>query len=143
MYHLSAIKVLENRLGVAVTAASLQTYTLLPWHVLFCPIFWFYFCFQDAAIRKDKFTGYRLMTSVSIPVFDKKNHTVRLLKYFTMLRSKKNLSPLRRTGSSLVLNKKKVYSYLVRRLFKNLIKITSRVSCGMVFSAILCKKLIA
>merc|ERR1719362_2411204 len=34
--------------------------------------------FEDAAIRKDKFTGYRLMTSVSIPVFDKKNHTVRI-----------------------------------------------------------------
>merc|ERR1719507_1943398 len=33
---------------------------------------------NDAAIRKDKFTGYRLMTSVSIPVFDKKNHTVRI-----------------------------------------------------------------
>jgi len=30
---------------------------------------------DDAALRKDKFTGYRLMTSVSIPVFDKKNHT--------------------------------------------------------------------
>merc|ERR1719278_2177834 len=32
---------------------------------------------EDAASRKDKFTGYRLMTSVSIPVFDKKNHTTR------------------------------------------------------------------
>merc|ERR1712213_45838 len=30
---------------------------------------------DDAAMRKDRFTGYRLMTSVSIPVFDKKNHT--------------------------------------------------------------------
>ena len=35
---------------------------------------------QDAALRKDKFTGYRLMTSVSIPVFDKKNHTVRIFE---------------------------------------------------------------
>ena len=31
---------------------------------------------QENAKRKEKFTGYRLMTSVSIPVFDKKNHTV-------------------------------------------------------------------
>ena len=36
----------------------------------------FILLFQDAASRKDKFTGYRLMTSVSIPVFDKNNHTV-------------------------------------------------------------------
>jgi hypothetical protein len=32
---------------------------------------------QDAEKKtKDKFSGFKLMTSVSIPVYDKKNHTV-------------------------------------------------------------------
>merc|ERR1719295_2187009 len=30
---------------------------------------------EEEVKKKSKFTGYRLMTSVSIPVFDKKNHT--------------------------------------------------------------------
>ena len=35
-----------------------------------------YFCFQEAQGRKGSSKGYKLMTSVSIPVYNKKNHTV-------------------------------------------------------------------
>ena len=35
-----------------------------------------YFCLQEAQGREGSFKGYKLMTSVSIPVYNKKNHTV-------------------------------------------------------------------
>ena len=49
-------------------------------------IYGFFFHFQNAASRKDKFTGYRLMTSVSIPVFDKNNHTVSTFIHYIFLK---------------------------------------------------------
>ena len=35
-----------------------------------------YFWLQEAQGREGSFKGYKLMTSVSIPVYNKKNHTV-------------------------------------------------------------------
>ena len=35
-----------------------------------------YFSLQEAQGREGSFKGYKLMTSVSIPVFDKRNHSV-------------------------------------------------------------------
>ena len=35
-----------------------------------------YFSLQEAQGREGSFKGYKLMTSVSIPVYNKKNHTV-------------------------------------------------------------------
>jgi hypothetical protein len=36
---------------------------------------------QEAQGKEGTFKGYKLMTSVSIPVYNKKNHTVRINSY--------------------------------------------------------------
>ena len=40
-------------------------------------------CVSEAQGKEGTFKGYKLMTSVSIPVYNKKNHTVGQLDYFT------------------------------------------------------------
>ena len=44
-----------------------------------------YFCLQEAQGREGSFKGYKLMTSVSIPVYNKKNHTVSEAKPLLLL----------------------------------------------------------
>merc|ERR1712062_868773 len=59
---------MEQRLIREITEAKTQKWTIPPKDLNVTIL-------NNAASRKDKFTGYRLMTSVSIPVFDKNNHT--------------------------------------------------------------------
>jgi len=47
----------------------------------------YFFLFQEAQGKDGSFKGYKLMTSVSIPVYNKKNHTVSyfLINFYTPL----------------------------------------------------------
>jgi hypothetical protein len=58
---------MKQRLIREITDAKTQKWTIPPKHMALT--------LNDASSKDDKFTGYRLMTSVSIPVFDKNNHT--------------------------------------------------------------------